>query len=105
MATATITLPPATPAPMPSAPTYQPYRWTIAEYRELGKTGLFHDKKTMLLDGELYVMVMPKPPNDTALTPAYEYLRAAIPAGHYGRNPQGFDAGLRNDPRPDLAVV
>ena len=37
----------------------KPYRWTIAEYRELDKIGLFNDVKTMLLDGEFYVMPMP----------------------------------------------
>jgi hypothetical protein len=39
----------------------RPHRWTIAEYRELDKTGLFHDVKTMLIDGEVYVMPMPSP--------------------------------------------
>lgn len=105
MSTAT-TLPPATAsAPRRSAPTYQPYRWTIAEYRELGKTRLFHDMKTMLIDGEIYAMVMPAPPHDTALTLAAMYLATACPAGHDVRNQQGFDIGTRNDTDPDLAVV
>jgi Uma2 family endonuclease len=83
----------------------QPYRWTIAEYRELYKTGLFCDKKTMLLDGELYVMVMPYPPHDTALNLANEIMRERCPSGHHVRNQQGFDVGTRNDPGPDLALV
>jgi Uma2 family endonuclease len=94
----------ATPSPQPAA-VLPPHRWTIAEYRELGKTGLFRDKKTMLLDGVLYVMTIPKPPHDTALNLAYEYLRSAFPAGHHVRNQQGFDIGTRTDPGPDLAVV
>lgn len=112
---ATITPPPGQP-PVPAvtppaaqvvAPSMgpQPHRWTIKEYRELYKTGLFCDKKTMLLDGVLYVMVMPKPPHDTALGLAYEFLRAAFQAGHYVRNQMGFDIGTSNDPGPDLAVV
>jgi Uma2 family endonuclease len=92
--------PTATPAAVP-----QPHRWTIAEYRTLALTGLFHDKKTMLLDGVLYVMVLPKPPHDTSLNLAYEFLRAAFPTGHHVRNQQGFDIGTHNDPGPDLAVV
>src|SRR5262245_57460043 len=93
----------APPAPPPAGP--QPHRWTIAEYRELSKTGLFHDKKTMLLDGVLYVMTLPKPPHDEALNLTYEFLRAAFPSGHHVRNQQGFDIGTRNDPGPDLVVV
>jgi Uma2 family endonuclease len=112
---ATITPPPAQPpvpaltpsaAPpvaLPAGP--QPYRWTISEYRELYKTGLFCDKKTMLLDGVLYVMVMPNPAHDTALTLAFDFLRAACPTGHYIRNQQGLDIGTANDPGPDLAMV
>lgn len=112
MTPATIT-PPATapavptPASPPSAPTggWVPFRWTIAEYRELGKTGLFNDVKTMLIDGEIFTMVMPNPPHDTALTLTFQYLMAVCPAGHYIRNQQGFDIGTRTDPGPDLVIV
>ena len=56
---------PATPAAATTPSVgLQPHRWTIAEYRELYKTGLFFDKKTMLIDGVLYVMPMPEPPHD-----------------------------------------
>ena len=103
-----ITMPPV-PSPVqtppPRARALSPYRFTIREYRELARTGLFHDKKTMLIHGELYVMGMPKPPHDFALSAAYEFLRSACPAGHYVRNQQGFDIGTDNDPGPDLAVV
>jgi Uma2 family endonuclease len=101
-----ITMPPApvqTLPPRTIGPT--PHRWTISEYRELARTGLFHDMKTMLLHGELFTMTMPKPPHDTALTAAYEFLRALCPAGHYVRNQQGFDIGTDSDPGPDLALV
>ena len=87
----------------PTGPT--PYRWTIKGYRELGKTGLFHDMKTMLIHGEVYAMVMPNPPHDTALNLAHEFLRGICPAGHHVRNQQGLDIGIDNDPGPDLAIV
>ena len=83
----------------------QPHRWTLAEYRELGKLGLFHDQKTMLLDGVLYVMGMPEPPHDTALGLTEEWLRAVFAVGRHVRSQKGFDIGTRNDPGPDLAVV
>jgi Uma2 family endonuclease len=66
---------------------------------------LFCDKKTMLLDGVLYVTTLPKPPHDTALGLAYEFLRATFQTGYHVRNQMGFDIGTSNDPGPDLAVV
>jgi Uma2 family endonuclease len=92
--------------PLPQTPVpLRPFRWTIADYRKLALTGLFHDKKTMLLDGVLYVMGMPNPPHDEALNLTQEFLRATFPAGHHIRNQQGFEVGAHSDPGPDLAVV
>src|SRR5580692_8415325 len=101
MSTTTHTLPPA--PTNEAGPTL--YRFTIAAYRKLSDTGLFHDIKTMLIDGEIFTMTLPKPPHDTALNLAYEFLRATFPSGHHVRNQQGFDIGTNNDPGPDLAVV
>jgi Uma2 family endonuclease len=112
---ATITPPPAQPptpavtppaAPVAALPVGpQPHRWTLAEYHELYKTGLFQDKKVMLLDGVLYVMVMPNPPHDTTLNLTLEIVRALCPPGYHVRNQQGFDIGTSNDPGPDLGIV
>jgi Uma2 family endonuclease len=101
MSVAVLTPPPRS-APVQAL---QPYRWSIDEYRELDKTGLFHDKKTMLLHGEVFVMGLPSGPHDMALNLTQDYLRSIIPAGHHIRNQQGFDIGTDNDPGPDLAVV
>jgi Uma2 family endonuclease len=84
---------------------WTPHRWSIESYRELYKTGLFNDKKTMLVNGVLYVMTMPNPPHDASLTFAFDLLRPICPAGHYIRNQQGFDIGSEDDPGPDLAIV
>jgi len=104
----TLLAPPASPIPAPVAPIRsgpQPFRWTIPQYRDLAKTGLFHDMKTMLLDGEVYAMVMPSPPHDVALGLTDAWLRTVFVAGHRVRNQMGFDIGTRNDPGPALAVV
>ncbi len=106
----TVTTPPAvfspgTPTPALPASGPQPHRWTLDEYHELAKAGLFHDKKTMLIDGELYVMGMPNPPHDVGLTLTFQYVQSVCPSGHHVRNQQGFDVWTRNDPGPDLAVV
>jgi Uma2 family endonuclease len=94
-----------TPPQIKTAAAWKPHRWTIGEYRELYKTGLFCDVKTMLVEGEIYVMPMPSPPHDASLSLADGFLRAWCPAGHYVRNQQGLDIGTRNDPGPDLAIV
>ena len=107
-AVVTPTPPTTATTPPPAAPAaggWQPYRWTVEAYRKLGETGLFHDVKTILIGGEVFTMVLPKPPHDVALNLADAYLRAACPAGHYVRNQQGLDVGTHNDPGPDLAVV
>ena len=113
MTPATITPPPKpNPAPLSASPPavsasggWTPFRWTIAQYRDLYKTGWFRDVKTMLLDGEIFTMVMPNPPHDFSLTMAFRYLMSICPSDHYVRNQQGFDIGKRTDPGPDLAIV
>jgi Uma2 family endonuclease len=101
MTTATLT----PPAAFVTQARPKPYRFTIEAYRKLEATGLFHDMKTMLIDGEILTMTLPSPPHDTALNLTYEFLRVAFPGGHHIRNQQGFDVGTHNDPGPDLAVV
>jgi len=87
MTPATITPPsgaaPAAPTPVSPPPAltagWVPFRWTIAQYRELGKTGLCQGVKTMVIDGEIFTMVMPNPPHDTALGLVEEWLRTVLP--------------------------
>lgn len=101
--TALLTPPPLAPIRPPA--TLQPLRWTLDEYRRLGKTGLFDGVRTMLLDGEIYVMPLPAPPHNTSLHLAQDVLRAIFTTGYHVRNQTAFDVGTRNDPGPDLAVV
>ena len=110
MTTATIT-PPIQPVSANGKPlgstnaSPKPYRWTLEAYRELGTTGLFDGLKTMLINGEILAMTLPKPPHDTALNLAAEFLRLAFATGHHIRNQQSLDIGEDNDPGSDLAVV
>lgn len=96
---------PPLPAAAPAATPPQPFRWTIKQYRELPKAGLFHDTKTMLLNGEIYLMPPPKPPHDLALGLTDDWLRTVFGAEYSVRNQMGFDVGEDTDPSPDLAVV
>ena len=93
----------ATPPAHPGGP--RPHRWTVKQYRELGKTGLFADRKTMLIDGEILVTPMHDPPHNLSLGLAGDWLRSICPAGHHVRNQMAFDVGTESDPGPDLAAV
>lgn len=83
----------------------EPVRWTIAEYRDLGRFGLLTGRKTILLHGEIFAVPMPNPPHDVALGLADAWLRATFAVGHHVRCQMGFDVGADSDPGPDLAVV
>src|SRR5687768_15857326 len=90
---ATTTPPPAKqPAPVaPPATTWQAFRWTIEQYRELGRFTCFQDVKTMLIDGEIYIMPPPKPPHDLGLNLTYEWLRSVFMPACHVRCQMGFD--------------
>lgn len=90
--------------PVAAAPP-APHRWTIPEYRELGKTGLFHDVKTMLLHGEIDIIPMPSPLHATASTKVENWLRSVFRSDPHVRVEKAFDIGAENDPGPDAAVV
>lgn len=97
-----VTPPPAS----PEQPPPRPFRWTLKDYCELAKTGFLDDKRTMLLDGVLYVMPNPKPPHDIALGLTDDWWRAVFPPpGHHVRCQMSFNVGEDTDPGPDLAVV
>jgi Uma2 family endonuclease len=99
-----LSTPPALPASGGSADP-RPYRWTLAEYRSLDRLDAFRDQRTLLLDGEVYVMPPAGPPHDVALELTAEFLRAVFAVGHFVRVQMGFDIGTRTDPSPDVAVV
>lgn len=93
-----------TPAAVPVAQLPpRPFRWTLKQYRELGP--LIGDQKTMLLDGEIFLMPPPKPPHDVALALTDAWLRTVFASGYFVRGQMGFDVGEDTDPSPDLAVV
>ena len=78
----------------------QPFRWTVEQYRDLAKTGQFRDAKTMFIDGEVYVVVMPKPPHDFASGLTDDWLRTAFAVGHHFRKQMGFVVGTAPSPSP-----
>jgi Uma2 family endonuclease len=81
------------------------YRWSIDAYRQLGRSGLFVDMRTLLVDGEILAMSLPDPPHNLSLGLVEDWLRGTFATGYHVRNQMAFDVGTENDPGPDLAVV
>ncbi len=98
-----------TPAPVAPPPAVQPpprpFRWTLERYRDLDQIHFFDDQRTMLLDGEIYVMPNPKPPHSTALGLVDLWARVAFATGHWVRVQMPFDIRPDSEPNPDVAVV
>jgi Uma2 family endonuclease len=90
--------------PPPTQPPAR-HRWTIEQYRRLGEQGWFPNRKTILIHGEIFTMVMANPPHDVALGLTDDWLRSVFGSGYSVRNQMGFDIGQDTDPGPDLAVV
>ena len=93
-----------TPPPVAQLPP-QPFRWTLGEYYDLDRIGFFHERRTMLLDGVIYVMPNPNPPHSTALTLVDAWSRTAFGPGNVVRVQMPFDILSDTEPNPDLAVV
>jgi Uma2 family endonuclease len=93
----TPTLPPAAGLP--------PFRWTAAEFNNLGDRGVFEGRRPILLDGIILEQGPMNPPHADALLSIDAALRAAFGAGWLLRCQSPLDLGAYTNPMPDLAVV
>ena len=93
------------PAPRPKAAPPRPIRWTLSQYRELGKHGWFADLRTVLIRGEILVTPLPDPPHNLSLGLVEDWLRTVFTTGHHVRTQMALDVGTETDPGPDVAVV
>jgi Uma2 family endonuclease len=98
-------LAPVRPASVIPQVSSRPFRWTLKEYRELDKIGFFHDRRTMLLDGEIILMANPSDAHDMALGKLDDWVRTVFAVGFHVRNQMGFDVGEDTDPSPDLVIA
>jgi Uma2 family endonuclease len=103
----TAVLPPPTgPLPTPfGVRTPQSFRWTCAEFYDLGDRGVFDNRRVMLIDGEILEMPLPNPPHATAEALTEEALRAIFGIGFVVRTEKPLPLGQSTDPVPDVAVV
>ena len=86
-------------------PAPKPYRYSITEYRKQGAAGAYGDHKTMLINGEVYILAQPAPPHNLSLGKTDDLLRTIFTTGFHIRNQMALDVGTKSDPSPDLAVV
>ena len=97
--------PPAAGTPPPQAgPT--PIKWTCDDFYQMGRLPSVHDRKVMLIDGEILVMSAPSPLASISQQLVENWLRAVFPADQYSvRGQLGMFFGINTDPLPDIAVV
>ena len=95
----------STPPPVRKGSVPTPFRWTVASFRELTALEIFHNRRLMLIDGEILQMAADNPPHATGVALAVQRLQQAFGAGYYVRNQAGMPLKLDTDPSPDVVVV
>ena len=99
------------PPPVKPAQTQQPVRnprlvrWSLGEFIDLCNTNLFHDRRVMLIDGDILEMPHATPRHSTAHALTLEALRAIFRIGFHVRVETSLPLGRNSDPIPGLAVV
>jgi Uma2 family endonuclease len=85
------------------APTY---RWTVEEYQELGRAGIFDENdRVELLNGEIVIMSPIGFRHATAVTRLTNFL-ARRSQGRFDVSPQNpFDLDEHSQPQPDLSLL
>jgi len=82
-----------------------PWRCTREQFYEMGDLSLFEGERTILVEGEIFVMPPVNPPHQGITTIAGDILRAAFGAGFVVREQGPYNIGAATDPLPDIAVV
>ena len=81
-----------------------PWRLTRDEYYRLGETGIFGDRRTELLRGEVYIVSPPLWPHSSAVAGVGDALRPVF-AGLGWVNIQSPLRAAGSEPEPDVAII
>src|SRR3954447_20586204 len=102
----------APPMPVASAPpvvrtpfTPRPLRWTVADFHRVGETGVFDNRRPVLIRGVILEQGMMNPPHALGVELVTEALRVAFGSGWRFRGQLPLVLGLDTDPMPDVAVI
>lgn len=80
-------------------------RWSLDEFIDLCNKNVFHDRRVMLIDGEILEMPHANPPHATAQALTREVLQSIFRSSFHVRVETSLPLGRNSDPIPDLAVV
>jgi len=98
---------PAPAPPLPLPPEYArmpPYTFSVAQYQQMERGGLFGPDRVELLDGYVVRKGLMNPPHAVSLERVGDELRARLPAGYCLRTEKDVTlAG--SQPQPDAAVA
>lgn len=83
----------------------RPYLWTVDEFHRVASTGLFGNRRPILIRGAIVEQGPMNPPHAQAISFLTDTLRAAFPTGWLVRMQLPLTFGLHTDPIPDAAVV
>ena len=90
----------------PDAAPVRSWRWTTAEFQQLGEEGRFEGRRVMLIEGEILERTMTSNADHfTAVVLAQQALATSFGAGFVVRAQGPFNIGRTTDPEPDIAVV
>lgn len=92
-------------APTTPARRIVPLTWTVEQFHRVGATGIFENRRPVLLRGIILEQGMMKPPHAVALELVSDTLRATLPPGYRVRSQVPLVLSLDTDPMPDIAVV
>lgn len=104
----TIALPlPAAALPVVARPSFtpRPLLWTVADFHRVGETGVFDNRRPVLIRGLILEQGMMNPPHALGVELVTEALRVAFGSRWRFRGQLPLVLGLDTDPMPDVAVI
>src|SRR6476620_5535642 len=100
--------PPVMPATAPTpavTPPPKPVHWTITEFHQVNETGVFGNRRPILLSGVILELGPMNPPHAIAVELVDAALRAAFGPRWRLRVQLPLALGTDSDPMPDVALV
>lgn len=96
-----------TSAPAPSLALFapRPFLWTVADFHRVGETGVFDNRRPVLINGHLQEQGIMNPPHAIAVELATSAIPTAFGTGWRVRVQLPLVFGLDTDPMPDLAMI
>ena len=82
----------------------RPLLWTKEQYHRMGEMGLFDDHRVELIEGEIIEMSPIGSRHFTSVGLTTQVLSRYFTGGYCVMPQNGFDAGPKSEPQPDVAV-